>query len=71
VRHFGHSRRARDGGRRTPSWFTGCASVWSTVCDVPGSYAVNFDGSNLSTGIYFYRLTAGAQSITNKMMLLK
>ncbi|OGU35227.1 MAG: hypothetical protein A2068_14825 [Ignavibacteria bacterium GWB2_35_6b] len=36
-----------------------------------GSYEVNFDGSNLTSGIYFYKLTVGKFSETNKMMLLK
>ncbi|HMQ68600.1 MAG TPA: T9SS type A sorting domain-containing protein [Ignavibacteria bacterium] len=40
-----------------------------------GYYSVNFDGSNLSTGAYFYRVvTEGAEGnfiITKKMMLVK
>ena len=36
-----------------------------------GQYTVSFDGSDLSSGIYFYTLTAGAQQSTNKMMLVK
>jgi hypothetical protein len=36
-----------------------------------GSYEVFFDGSNLTSGIYFYRLTADNYSQTNKMMLIK
>lgn len=37
----------------------------------PGNYEVRFDGSNLSTGIYFYTLNAGEFFQTKKMMLLK
>lgn len=36
-----------------------------------GSYEVEFDASQLSSGIYIYRLTAGSFSATNKMTLLK
>jgi hypothetical protein len=36
-----------------------------------GLHRVQFDGANLPAGIYFYRLEAGAQSFTRKMMLLK
>lgn len=36
-----------------------------------GIYNVNFNGSNLSSGIYFYKLTAGDFSETKKMMLVK
>ncbi|MFA3781460.1 T9SS type A sorting domain-containing protein [Melioribacteraceae bacterium 4301-Me] len=36
-----------------------------------GSYAVNFDASNLSSGIYFYKLTTSKITITKKMTLLK
>ncbi len=37
----------------------------------PGSYEVNFNGSKLSSGIYFYRLTTGQNVQTKKMILLK
>ncbi len=36
-----------------------------------GSYSVIFDGENLSSGIYFYKLTAGNYSDTKRMILLK
>ncbi len=36
-----------------------------------GSYEVEFDGSELSSGIYYYQLTAGTYSEVRKMMLLK
>ena len=37
----------------------------------PGKYAFTFDGSNLSSGVYFYRLTAGRHSAARTMTLLK
>ncbi len=37
----------------------------------PGKYSVQFDGSNLGSGIYFYRLQAGKYSQTRKMILMK
>jgi len=36
-----------------------------------GSHSVNFDASNLSSGIYFYELRAGNFIQSNKMLLLK
>ena len=37
----------------------------------PGSYEVTFDGNNFSTGVYYYRLSAGTFTETKKMMLIK
>ena len=37
----------------------------------PGTYEVTFDGSGLSSGIYFYRLITEGFSETRKMILLK
>jgi N-acetylneuraminic acid mutarotase len=36
-----------------------------------GSYSVKFDGNDLPSGIYFYRLSAKDYKITKKMVLLK
>lgn len=36
-----------------------------------GSYNAQFNGTNLSSGVYYYRLTAGDFSETKKMMLVK
>jgi hypothetical protein len=37
----------------------------------PGSYKINFDGRKYSSGIYFYKFTAGKFSSVRKMILLK
>lgn len=37
----------------------------------PGNYQAQFDGSRLSSGVYFYRLTAGRYVATQKMQLVK
>ena len=37
----------------------------------PGNYEVEFYGSNLSSGIYFYRIQAGGFNETKKFILLK
>ena len=36
-----------------------------------GSYEVQFDAKNYSSGIYFYNLTVGSFSITKKMILMR
>lgn len=36
-----------------------------------GKHEVNFNASNLSSGIYFYKLTAGNSTQINKMLLVK
>ena len=37
----------------------------------PGNYKIEFDGSNLTSGIYFYTLNADGYSETKRMILLK
>ena len=37
----------------------------------PGVYEIEFDGSNLSSGIYLYRLTAGEFNDEKKLVLIK
>jgi len=36
-----------------------------------GYYEINFDAHNLSSGVYFYTLTSGNFTSSNKMILLK
>jgi photosystem II stability/assembly factor-like uncharacterized protein len=36
-----------------------------------GNYSVKFDGSKLTSGIYFYRMESGTYSQTKKLLLLK
>jgi hypothetical protein len=37
----------------------------------PGNYTVIFNGANLPSGIYVYKLTAGDFAATKKLILLK
>lgn len=37
----------------------------------PGTHYISFNGNNLPTGMYYYRLTSNGISITRKMLLLR
>lgn len=37
----------------------------------PGGYEVDFDGSNLPSGVYYYKISAGDFNETKKMVLVK
>ncbi|RPI73078.1 MAG: T9SS C-terminal target domain-containing protein [Ignavibacteriales bacterium] len=37
----------------------------------PGKYMVNFEGGNLSTGVYFYKISAGDFVSVKKMLMIK
>jgi Secretion system C-terminal sorting domain len=46
----------------------------STLVDeklAPSNYEYNFDGSNLSSGTYIYRLNVDGQQVSNRMLLIK
>lgn len=38
---------------------------------IPGIYEVNFDGSGLNSGVYFYKMSAGNYNETKRMILMK
>jgi hypothetical protein len=37
----------------------------------PGTYEVSFDGSKLTSGVYFYRISTGDFTETKKMLMIK
>ncbi|MCC7159354.1 MAG: T9SS type A sorting domain-containing protein [Ignavibacteria bacterium] len=37
----------------------------------PGNYSIDFDGSSIASGMYFYRITSGEFSDTKKLVLVK
>jgi hypothetical protein len=37
----------------------------------PGKYQLTVDGTNLASGVYFYKMTAGSFNDTKKMLLIK
>ncbi|MDG5768118.1 endo-1,4-beta-xylanase [Balneolales bacterium ANBcel1] len=43
----------------------------NNTAQAPGQYSVTFDGSNLASGVYLYRLQAGSFSDVRRMMLVK
>jgi len=38
---------------------------------VPGTYEVTFDGTSLTSGLYFYKLTTDGFAETKRMLLIK
>ena len=38
---------------------------------LPGKYEIKFNGKNLSSGVYFYKITAGDFTDTKKLIILK
>ncbi len=50
-------------GREVATLFNGDQKV--------GRHTVDFDGSHLASGVYFYKLQSGANSITKKLVLMK
>jgi hypothetical protein len=50
-------------GQKVATLFSGSSAA--------GHHTVNFDGSNLSAGIYYYTMTTAEFSATRKMLLLK
>jgi len=64
---------------------SGASEVRIVICDVlgrevatlvntrqaPGTYKVQFDASRFSSGVYFYRLTAGMSTVTKAMVVEK
>ncbi|MEI6852864.1 MAG: T9SS type A sorting domain-containing protein, partial [Bacteroidota bacterium] len=47
------------------------ASLLDKIADKNQEYKVNFDGSELPAGIYFYKLTTGKEVLTGKMTLFR
>jgi len=46
-------------------------AVLKNKLETAGNHNVNFNATNLPSGIYFYRITAGSFHQTRKMLLLK
>ncbi len=50
---------------------TGREIISITEQKSPGSYTYTFDGTNLASGVYFYKLIAGDYVDSRKMLLIK
>jgi len=37
----------------------------------PGDYFVDFNASDLASGVYFYKMTQHGQTVTRKLVLMK
>ena len=37
----------------------------------PGTYSVTFNANGISSGVYYYKLTAGSYSAVKKMIVVK
>jgi hypothetical protein len=37
----------------------------------PGTYQVSFDGSKLTSGVYFYKISVGDFTDTKRMLMIK
>lgn len=62
------------GGRVTIKVYDVLGAEVATVLNedlTPGTYQAVFDGARFASGVYYYRMTAGAFSETRKMMLVK
>jgi hypothetical protein len=54
--------------------YNALGSLITTLVDIeqsPGSYSIKFDGSKLTSGIYYYKISSGQFTTTKKMILLK
>ncbi|MCH8035283.1 MAG: T9SS type A sorting domain-containing protein [Bacteroidetes bacterium] len=50
---------------------TEIAEIFNNIVETGKTYEINFDGSQLSSGVYYYSLTAGNHKQIRKMLLLK
>jgi len=47
------------------------ATLFDGIAEPGRFYSVRFSGTGLSSGVYFYRLTAGTQVDMKRMVLMK
>ncbi len=85
ITHSSGSKRHSQTPAARSSQLPAASDVWLVVYDIlgrevavlvnekkaPGRYEVKFDGSGLSSGVYFYRIQAGDFTQTRQLMLLK